>query len=269
MNCQSDYHIAYHEYHKVRKVSDQLFKLSNIHYFCYQHLDANGCYTFLPTWPEPGRHVLQEEGYKKSWVFTSQLRSSNGCILWDIAKNFNTQSHDELTHVFHEMNLVHGIDIVDYHNGCREFYTFASQYPDIYHYPLKSLYQFIFFFRQECRQLIEEAKKEKFFVPTTEQARIQIPILDNFSGSDEINDIIRPDSIKRYYLDTNNPSTYLTAKEVACLAQVALGKNVKEIARSLEISFRTVESHMYNIRNKLGCKQVIEAVNIARKYHIL
>lgn len=77
-----------------------------------------------------------------------------------------------------------------------------------------------------------------------------------------------PFSIRKYYFSSNH-EMYLTAREVSCLAQVALGLTVKEIAQTLGISYRTVESHMNNIKNKLGCNHFIEAVNLAREHHIL
>jgi LuxR family transcriptional regulator, transcriptional regulator of spore coat protein len=47
--------------------------------------------------------------------------------------------------------------------------------------------------------------------------------------------------------------TKLSQRETECLACIILGMTAKEIARALEISPRTAESHLNSIKIKLGC----------------
>ncbi|WP_206837232.1 response regulator transcription factor [Marinobacterium iners] len=54
----------------------------------------------------------------------------------------------------------------------------------------------------------------------------------------------------------------LTDRETEILRFVAEGLSSKEIARSLEISYKTVEVHRTNIRKKLNTKSVAELTKI-------
>ncbi len=54
----------------------------------------------------------------------------------------------------------------------------------------------------------------------------------------------------------------LTPREIACLKYVCQGLTAKEAARVLNVSPRTVEAHILNIKRKLGCRNVIELCNV-------
>jgi len=58
-------------------------------------------------------------------------------------------------------------------------------------------------------------------------------------------------------------SSVLSQREIECLQQVVLGKTAKEIAFYFQISPRTVETHLTNIKNKLNCSRKSEMIRIA------
>lgn len=64
--------------------------------------------------------------------------------------------------------------------------------------------------------------------------------------------------------DGSNTAILLSQQQSKCLNLLARGKSTKAIALELHISPRTVESHLLNIRNKLGCGSSKEL--IARYY---
>lgn len=52
-------------------------------------------------------------------------------------------------------------------------------------------------------------------------------------------------------------STYpLSSRELECIQHIIMGKSAKETAQCLNISFRTVEAHLNNIKQKTGCKKL-------------
>jgi DNA-binding CsgD family transcriptional regulator len=58
----------------------------------------------------------------------------------------------------------------------------------------------------------------------------------------------------------------LTDQERRCLYLSAQGKSLKEIAVFLDISVRHVERHRQAIFQKLGCKNIAEAITLGIRY---
>lgn len=61
-------------------------------------------------------------------------------------------------------------------------------------------------------------------------------------------------NIKRYYLGDQYPNIYFTRREMECMEGFFRGRRVKQIARDLNVSPRTVEEHFENMREKLHCR---------------
>jgi DNA-binding NarL/FixJ family response regulator len=59
------------------------------------------------------------------------------------------------------------------------------------------------------------------------------------------------------------PGLLLTARERQILQQIAEGKSNKQIARALDLSVRTVETHRLNIKRKLNIDGQAELIKFA------
>ncbi|MGB1248379.1 MAG: response regulator transcription factor, partial [Chitinophagales bacterium] len=60
-----------------------------------------------------------------------------------------------------------------------------------------------------------------------------------------------------------------TNREIQIIENVAEGRNSQEIAQTLYISVRTVETHRKNIKSKLGFKNFYSVLSYAFRNHIL
>lgn len=58
---------------------------------------------------------------------------------------------------------------------------------------------------------------------------------------------------RSYYIGNSLKDSNLTNREIECLFYVVRGKTANQIAKILFISKRTVETHIANIKSKLGC----------------
>ena len=69
-------------------------------------------------------------------------------------------------------------------------------------------------------------------------------------------------SIAKMLIDkpARDTSQKLTTREQLILTHVAQGKSSKEIARILNISFRTVEAHRRNMKSKLNIESLAELI---------
>jgi DNA-binding NarL/FixJ family response regulator len=61
----------------------------------------------------------------------------------------------------------------------------------------------------------------------------------------------------------------LTQREVEVLQLVATGATNKQVADTLHISVRTVNTHMTNILNKIGCDNRTAAAAFAIQHHLV
>ena len=59
------------------------------------------------------------------------------------------------------------------------------------------------------------------------------------------------------------PVMQLTPREKEILQRIATGKSNKHIARDLNVSFRTVETHRLNIKRKLGIEGQADLIRFA------
>ena len=67
--------------------------------------------------------------------------------------------------------------------------------------------------------------------------------------------------IKRYYLSDAFCGTYLTLREAEVMTHLLLGKTIRDTAISMQISPRTAEFYINNIKRKLKCRTKKELIN--------
>lgn len=70
-------------------------------------------------------------------------------------------------------------------------------------------------------------------------------------------------SAKKYYIHTSNELAGLTPRQLEVLRHLAQGHSVKEIARRMHLSQKSVDSHKYRIMNKLGIHDRVELARYA------
>jgi DNA-binding CsgD family transcriptional regulator len=58
----------------------------------------------------------------------------------------------------------------------------------------------------------------------------------------------------------------LTPREREILAHLTEGSGQREVARQLHMSLKTVNTHLHNLRSKLGVHSTLEAVALARSH---
>ena len=67
--------------------------------------------------------------------------------------------------------------------------------------------------------------------------------------------------IKRYYLGDAFCGTYLTLREAETMTHLLLGKTIRDTAISMQLSPRTAEFYINNIKRKLKCRTKKELIN--------
>ncbi len=68
---------------------------------------------------------------------------------------------------------------------------------------------------------------------------------------------------QHYSLKAESPLTSLTGRQLEVLKHLARGESVKEIARLMHLSQKSIDSHKYRIMNKLGIHDRVELARFA------
>ncbi len=68
---------------------------------------------------------------------------------------------------------------------------------------------------------------------------------------------------RSYLIGTTLGEELLSKREKDCVFYLLRGKTAKEISKYMNISFRTVETHIQNIKNKLGCESRSDIIEYA------
>ena len=155
-------------------------------------------------------------------------------------------------------NIDNGISFVIKRNDITYLYIFAANQAqhainNFYLGNIDLLQRFIHYFTDKGQSLIKESEKNRIYLPT--------PQLVN---PDRVNNIIVSENIRkefldstpvsRYFLLTESDDLYLTTKQAECASLLSKGLTSKQIAKVMNISFRTVERNVLDIRQKIQNK---------------
>ncbi|EKD45945.1 MAG: LuxR family regulatory protein [uncultured bacterium] len=69
-------------------------------------------------------------------------------------------------------------------------------------------------------------------------------------------------SLVAYGLGIKYGNTYFTRREAECMALLLKGKTINSVASILNLSPRTVEYYIKNMKSKLGCRTKFELVDL-------
>jgi DNA-binding NarL/FixJ family response regulator len=119
----------------------------------------------------------------------------------------------------------------------------------------------------EVAVLILSMHDKAEYVRQTIQAGARGYVLKDAPATDIISAIYTVMSGGSYYSEGLSkewiPASLLTPREKEILQRIATGKSNKHIARDLGLSFRTVETHRWNIKRKLGIEGQADLIRFA------
>jgi DNA-binding CsgD family transcriptional regulator len=110
---------------------------------------------------------------------------------------------------------------------------------------------FVTYFKDQNEKLLKQCDANKYKIVSIDN---KVQYFSDDSLYPYINDDVATiiSQFKRY--QTKSP--HLTQRELECLKLCLKGKTAKEIAQIMDISYRTVESHIVNMKKKLSCKKL-------------
>jgi DNA-binding NarL/FixJ family response regulator len=88
-------------------------------------------------------------------------------------------------------------------------------------------------------------------------------------GRTYLTPLITKDVLTSLTLPADEPAVTLTPRQREVLRLIAEGKRMKEIAASLQLSTRTVETHKYDMMQTLGVQSTAELVRYAMRHGLV
>ncbi|EKD70592.1 MAG: transcription regulator protein, LuxR family [uncultured bacterium] len=238
----------------VSEICNPLFNKFNLNAFAYSRVFPDGSRSEL--WSDTA--ALEHTFINKKYItdlYSPDFYSSQEKYLFletkvetfdsDLKEKYINQLADQRNHFNHD----HSFMIIKKLSSLCEYYIFYAPIENntiknTYLNNIDSLETFIARFKFLSSRLIIEADNNKIIPPwrkshnINKAAVIYEPTHDCFKSA-------------------------LSQKEIKVIELTANGKTAKEVARLLGVSFRTVESHLHNMKLKLNC---INTKELIQKY---
>jgi len=226
--------------------------------FCYVKIFEDGSYLSFSNNKEFTKEYFfnvksQGNTFTSDIESTSQEQELN--VIYPSNISLYDKNKDSLAHLAFAHDIWHHYGIYKNKLNFVELYSFSMNVKDEYapQFYLQNLYllkHFCRFFNERSADLInaDDRKKRAYF----QQQFNLTNISDEDKWAQKAEQFLLRTQLQRLTVQGTDKEVLLSKRETECLHYLALGKSVKEIARSLSLSPRTIEFYLKNIKNKTG-----------------
>lgn len=236
----------------IKEVCAPLLNSIGITYFNYIKIYNQDCSReFLTNNPEWIKHFYKHALYNSVGAIDVEHLLPKGFILWSEV--------DEKDPAYLQgreyFNIDHGITFVVKRKDTTLLYVFGSkrenhQINNFYASNIDLLQRFIHYFTDQAHHLIQEAAKNRVYLP--EPQKINPERVNNINVSKRMRkEFLSRATVSRYYLLNESDELYLTPKQAECASLFIKGLTAKQIAIRMGVSYRTVEGQVQDIKSKI------------------
>lgn len=219
----------------------------SLHQLCYFSVDAQGnsiCLNSNQDWME---YYLE----KHLFEFNPFLRIPNEMMQGTfLASSFQNPHLIEQMELKKKFNMGDSLIITQYQNGCLEGFSFGTKYGietiNSLLGEIPSLRKYCEFFKTEASKVIRQLRENPVNLLPFLNKRFFEPI-----RMEGVTKIKKTEFLKKIGIKKEILSAKISPRERECLRFYLQGYSAKEIAGLLEISMRTVEYHIENLKIKL------------------
>ena len=258
LNCQDE----------MKSICRYLSDYFGIEHFSYIKIFNDDTLMCLTTHCEWSSNFYLKINFQKSDVFYKTMDAyTSGVVLWSSLENQTSFIG------FKEYSkLSHGISLIEKHEYDCEIFNFCAyqdnfQIINFYINNLDILWRHVFYFKDKAEDLIKKANEEKWILPKCTKPSKNDMLITDYNKNKTILSSTVP--TKHYHLSIHGVKTYLTASEARCCYFLIQNQNIKEIAKTTELSPRTVETYLNTAKQKLHCFTKSELVKKLLNHSIL
>lgn len=249
-------HVTFTSVQDIIEISKPLAKI-DLSYFTFDRTYKDGSHIRLTNaggWIES---YYRTELYKAAIFEKDPKIFFNGYVFWDWL------SREPVYSAASQHNIDHGLTIIEKHEQYADFFHFGTTCNNFISQEdlinrIDYLYHFVAFFKQKMHHLIVEAEKTRIILPGPGDTKIQLSDLRLNEEQPHIVEFLKNTQVTRMYLGDEFNDAYLTRREIDILRLLTEGKKTVGIAKRLNLSNRTLESHIKNIKAKFNCDSLFE-----------
>ncbi len=231
---------------EISQITNPLLK-HNTSYFCFVRIFKDRsriCLTNNAAWHT---HFCTDRQYIKDAFEQPISEYDNSTLTWSSIANTDIESDLSVN-----FNVIPTVTVIEKGNHFCDFYHYgspANNYKANSSDNIEDLERFVFSFKDKANSLIHNSDL------------IVFPEWQNFQSLEKTSSLSTPAlDINKYLFNDGKICTYLTKKEIECLKLIVRGKSADEIALIFNLSRRTVESHIDNMKQKFNCVKVAQLI---------
>ena len=262
-----DNHISMIAEKKLQGICQPLFKNTDINLFIHARIYADN--TAI--------------GFSSNATYQQTILKENIQVVPDMPANVNSpnfnftpQNHSgnfaEALDYFRDMhNIGYPIYFVKMRPKYTDFFVFSGQPENhkllsFYHSNTDLLERFLLYYYSSNQDLLKNTVKHRFLLSEVQLPLnfIRLPDLIHYDTSKK-EKFIKDLELKHYVLCSNSGEDLIFSfREMQCLEQLFYGKTAKQIAEMLNLSRRTIESHILSIKQKIGVSTRSDIIEFIR-----
>jgi len=227
---------------EVNEICQPLFQQADIVNYVYARVyDNHTCYALVANAKHHIHHF--ENQYSVSPPIPAEHLSNK--IYYFLTGNENMPFQQSLHDAYNLFQMTCPFFIIERHYGCYDLHIFFSsnsnsQIINFYLNNIDALEKFNLYFKDKAQNLLVNAQKNLIDIP--------LAMRPTFGGLTVRSNVMM------------NPAQLLTAREQECVNFLSYSYTMKEIAKNMKISPRTVEDYLNSIKYKLGVNRKSEII---------
>ncbi len=243
---------CFYQTKEISLISEPLLNNSAITYFCHVRRFNDDSRLCLSTKSDFNNAYAKQELHCKDYFEQELDYFTDNYILWSLLEDSEIYQIAKSTY-----DIVHGVTLIEKDLEYCDFFHFGTDQSRMVDYSeylkyLDTLKNFILYYKCVAKDLLQRTTPYK--LPKNSLAHdLQNDKYQLFNGHSSKDNLAKQLQVPKYPLKGEFAGIYLTQREIECLKWLIQGKSSMEIAIILDISRRTVEKHINNVKNKLGC----------------
>ncbi len=248
-------HVTFSSVDDITQITKPLESIG-LSYFTFDRTYEDGTHLRLTNAGKWIETYYRTELYKSAIFEKDPRLFCNGFVFWSWLKR------EPIYSAASQHDIDHGLTIIEKHGRYVDFFHFGTTLDNFISLEklnsrINFLYRFVAYFKQETQKLILEAEKTRFALPVPAHEEIYLRELKH-NKPRSLEELLKQTQISRLYLGDEFDNAYLTRRELDILSLLKDGNKPVQIANTLAVSNRTLETHIKNIKDKFKCSTLFD-----------